>query len=237
LKEGNGSLAAPQESTVPDIAERLFKLFVGNERRHVKNFGPAVRDNAKFKWILDVKTHEGPATPALWRQHLDGSYILSTIPLLDDNTCWFGCIDGDDYETNLVELCGRIDDWKLPLIPVRSKSGGPHLLMFCKEPISAERVIPVLHYLAKKLGLKKYEIFPSSAKVDAEYGENTRAISMPYGPTFGEFKLYDQPGLLPRGGAMSLNQFVDKAEAARITANELSELLPKESSSNGAIPR
>ena len=201
-------------------------MFIGNERRHIRNDGPPVEDKAKFKWELNVTTRDGPATPALWRQHLVGAYILSIIPLLDNNTCWCGCIDGDDYDTNIIELCNKINDWKLPLIPVRSKSGGPHLLMVCKEPVSAELIRKVLHYLAQKLGLKKYEIFPSSDKV--EPGEFSRGIAMPYGPTWD--KTYEQTGLYPRGGAMTQNQFVDKAEATRITAKELQELLPKEPS-------
>jgi hypothetical protein len=213
---------------VPDIAERLFELFIGNDRRYIRNDGPPNWNSTKQKWELNVTTRDEPVTPALWRQHLVGAYILSVIPLLDDNTCWFGCIDGDDYETNIIELCHKIDDWKLPLILVRSKSGGPHLFLFCKEPVRAAQLIKVLHYLAKKLGLKKYEIFPSSATV--EPGKFSRGIAMPYGPTWD--KTEEQTGMHGHGGALTQNQFVDKAEAARITARELSELLPRESSSS-----
>jgi hypothetical protein len=222
---------SPESAQVPDIAERLFKLFVGNERRHIKNYGPPVWDKDKNKWVLNVTTHDGSATPKLWRQHLDNSFILSTIPLLDDGTCWFACIDVDEYDINTVEICVRIYDWKLPLIPVRSKSGGLHLFIFFKEPISAERVIPALYYLAQKLGLKKYEIFPTRAKV--EPGEFSRGISMPYGPTWD--KVSSQNGMLAAGGAMSQNEFVEHAEASRITASELPEA-PKASSSTPKIP-
>jgi hypothetical protein len=45
------------------VAEQLFNLFVGNERRHIKNCGPPVRDpKIDKKYKLDVKTHDGSAT-------------------------------------------------------------------------------------------------------------------------------------------------------------------------------
>ena len=106
----------------PEVAERLSYLFVGNERRHVKSSGLPVFDNAKNKWTLTSTTHDGPATVDHWQQHLDHKFILSIIPLLDNGTCWFACIDADEYEIDYVEICERIDRLKLPLIAVVSKS-------------------------------------------------------------------------------------------------------------------
>jgi len=70
-----------------NTAERLSKLFVGNEHRHVKNFGPPVWDEDKAKvetqnhngrWTCDLNALE-PASlslihfvgyPALKRRHV-----------------------------------------------------------------------------------------------------------------------------------------------------------------------
>ena len=217
---------------VPDIAERLSKLFAGNERRHVKNFGPPVKNEVKNKWELDVKTLDGPATVAHWREHLNGSskYILSTIPLLDNGTCWFACIDADEYDLDYIEICHRITREKFPLLPMVSKSAGLHLCIFFKEPANAELVISSLKYMAARLGLKKFEIFPTSAKVDAEQGKNTRAVSMPYGPTWD--LLAPQNLLTGHGNAQLLEDCLSSIELTRITANELPEM-PTDSKSNG----
>src|SRR5262245_11618750 len=53
-----------------NTAERLSKLFVGNNQRHVKNFGPPVWHEEKHKWKLQTTTDDGPATLAHWSQHL-----------------------------------------------------------------------------------------------------------------------------------------------------------------------
>jgi hypothetical protein len=165
---------------VPSVAERLHNLSVGNERRHVKSFGPPFRDPKKpDKWKLKVGTYDEPATLALWQQHLRGEFILSIVPLLDNGTCWFACIDADEYDLSYVEICERIRDLQFPLFPFVSKSGGLHLVVFFKEPVRAELVISALKYMAVRLGLKNFEVFPSSATV--KEGENTRAVAMPYG--------------------------------------------------------
>jgi hypothetical protein len=83
-----------------DSAERLFKLFTGNEHRHVKNYGLPVWNEEKKKWELKVSTIPEPVTLKDWNTHLypSSQYILSVIPLLENGTCWFACIDYDRYE-------------------------------------------------------------------------------------------------------------------------------------------
>jgi hypothetical protein len=211
------------ENTTSGIAERFNNLFIGNERRHVKNFGPPTQDTKKQKWCLDVRTHSGPATLSHWQDHFSQKYILSVIPLLDDGTCWFACIDVDDYSINQIEICERAS--KLPLHPARSKSGGLHLFVFFKEPVPADKVIPALRVWAGMLGLTKYEIFPSSAQADPEH--NTRAISMPYGATWNE--LYEQAFSTAIGGSELPEDAAHDFDKWRITADEL----PVPQQSNG----
>jgi len=207
-----------------NTAERLSKLFVGNEHRHVKNFGPPVWDEEKQKWKLKTTTDDGPATLTHWSQHLYRSYILSVIPLLSDGTCWFACIDYDKYELDYIKICHDIAASKFPLLPVISKSGGLHLFVFFKEPVKAELVIPALHYMAARLGFEKkdYEVFPTSAGED----KFSRAISMPYGNMFDV--LPEQSALAGHGNRQLLETCLYLAEKMRITAAELPEI-PKES--------
>src|SRR6516165_531555 len=49
-----------------DSAERLFKLFAGNEHRHVKNYGPPAWNEEKKKWELKVTTIHEPVTLRDW---------------------------------------------------------------------------------------------------------------------------------------------------------------------------
>jgi hypothetical protein len=215
-------------------AERLLNLFVGNERRHVTGSGPAVRHNDKNKWTLTVTTHDGPATSDHWQQHLDHKFILSIIPLLDNGTCGFACVDADEYDISYIEICERIDRLKLPFIAVASKSGGLHLFVFFKEPVPAKLIIPILKYWASRLGLKKFEIFPTN---DGSSGNFSRAVAMPYGATWNA--LAEQNALNGIGNAMLLDAFL--ATVKPISADELPEI-PKESqqqqkvTANSAIP-
>jgi hypothetical protein len=208
---------------VPGVAERLYNLFTGNERRHVKCFGPPVKSKSKKgedKWKLDVKTHDGPATLALWQAHLSGEFILSIIPLLDDGKCWFAVLDADEYDLDYIEICHRIADNKFPLRPFVSKSCGLHLFVVFKEPVEAARVIPALRYMAQRLGLKDFEIFPSSAEVEA--GGNTRAVAMPYGAQWDV--LPEQSLLTGHGNRQLLEDCLFVIERARITADQLPEV-------------
>jgi AAA domain len=213
-----------------NAAERLFDLFVGNERRHVINTGPPFRPpktgNGKedpYKWKLHSLTVEGPASVEHWNNHLNGDYILSVIPLLDDGTCALACIDADEYDLDYIEICERINRWKLPFIAVVSKSTGLHIFVFFKEPVPAKLIIPILRYWASRLRLKKFEIFPTN---DGTSGEFSRAIAMPYGATWDV--LPEQSARNEGGNAMLLDTFLSVAEQKKITADDLPKP-PKES--------
>ena len=197
-------------------AERLFDLFVGNERRHVISSGLPVFDKAKNKWSLTVTTKDEPATVDHWQQHLDHRYILSIIPLLDNGACWFGCIDVDEYDTSYVDVCDRIDRLKLPLLPCVSKSTGLHIFAFFQKPVPAELVRPALRTWATQLRLKEFEIFPTN---DGTSGEFSRAIAMPYGATWNV--LPEQNALNGLGNAILLDTFLSAVK--KITADDLSE--------------
>ena len=205
----------------PSTAERLLHLFAGNERRHVTSSGLPVFDKAKNKWSLTSTTHDGPATLDHWRQHLDHKFILSIIPLLDNGTCGFACVDADEYDISYIEISERIDRLKLPFIAVASKSGGLHLFVFFKEPVPAKLIVPVLKYWATRLGLKKFEIFPTN---DGSSGNFSRAVAMPYGATWNA--LAEQNALNGIGNAMLLDAFLTTVKP--ISADELPEI-PKES--------
>ena len=73
-------------------------------------------------------------TDKLWEDHLAGTPpALGIIPIREDNSCCWGCIDIDVYNLKHHSLIKTIRNLKLPLIVCRSKSGGAHIFLFTKE--------------------------------------------------------------------------------------------------------
>jgi hypothetical protein len=64
----------------------------------------------------------GNVTDDLWENHLKGEGpALGIIPITENNTCRWGCIDIDEYNFNHLVLITNIRKLKLPLIVCRSK--------------------------------------------------------------------------------------------------------------------
>ena len=78
-------------------------------------------------------------------------------PCRIDKTAQFGCIDIDppDYGSFKVEhYLALFQQYKLPLVPILSKSGGLHCYIFLKEPIPTIDLIEALKSFLLPLGLK-----------------------------------------------------------------------------------
>ena len=77
----------------------------------------------------------------LWEAHLSGvGPSLGIIPIRADNTAKWGCIDIDTYPIDYKKIINSIRNLQLPLVPCRSKSGGMHIFLFLKNPVSARLV-------------------------------------------------------------------------------------------------
>jgi hypothetical protein len=119
----------------------MFSRFRGLDRAH-GHYTPA-KGKKPGSDKLDGKaaTLQKPLTLALFQQHIAGAYGLGVIPVTDDATCCWGAIDIDRYSgLDFAAVEVQITRLSLPLIPVRSKSGGVHLYLFCSVPIRAELV-------------------------------------------------------------------------------------------------
>jgi hypothetical protein len=200
-------------------AQRFCELFPGSERGHGTH-GEPVRDGDKWAIKTTAKTFPGPATAALWERHLAGERPLGVIPVRGDSTCGWGSIDVDRYddEAELVEIINRVAEAKQPLVPCRSKSGGLHLFLFLTEAAPAGDVQTILREIAARLGLGGCEIFPKQEAITAGRGEVGNWMVMPYfGGTFGG-KLTQQVGVTRAGEDVPVADFLDTAEAARVTA-------------------
>ena len=117
----------------------------------------------------------------LWEKHLQGEGpALGIIPITEDNTCRWGCIDIDEYNFDHSKLIQSIRTFNFPLIVCRSKSGGAHVFLFTKEFISAALMQRTLKKFAKVLGYEGSEIFPKQTEILVERGDTGNFLNLPY---------------------------------------------------------
>jgi hypothetical protein len=123
----------------------------------------------------------GNVTDDLWENHLKGEGpALGIIPITENNTCRWGCIDIDKYNFDHALLVSNIRKLKLPLIVCRSKSGGAHVFLFTKEFIPAFLMQGTLKKISKILGYEGCEIFPKQTEILVERGDTGNFLNLPY---------------------------------------------------------
>lgn len=122
-----------------------------------------------------------PPGDDLWEKHLKGvEPSLGIIPIRSDNTCTWGCIDIDQYPLDHKALIKKIRRLELPLIVFRSKSGGAHAFMFCRDPISAADMQKNLKLFSSYLGYSGCEIFPKQTEILVDRGDTGNFLNLPY---------------------------------------------------------
>ena len=117
----------------------------------------------------------------LWTEHLNGNGpSLGIIPIMADNTVRWGCIDIDTYPIDYKKIINSIRNLQLPLVPCRSKSGGMHIFLFFKNPVSARLVREKLREVASGLGYSAVEVFPKQSTILIEKGDLGNFLNLPY---------------------------------------------------------
>ena len=197
--------------------QRFLELFLGCNGAHgqsqVLNRHRHGKTQAKYEIIRE------PLTLDLIQDHFDGKRGVGSIPIDEQNKCRFGCLDVDDYNLDLVALYKKVERMKLPLVTCRSKSGGAHLFLFLTEFISAADMRDKLAEFASALGFGNCEIFPKQEEVIVERGDVGNFINLPYHNS----KYTTRYALASDGEALSLEDFLDRAESLRQSAKELAE--------------
>ena len=148
----------------------FFNLFEGDPNQYITSTLIGVEDQ-RGKKEADYKTIHQPVTPEIWLEHLQGKTKIGIRPEKGDIGKW-GCIDVDpenykDYsQKKYVDI---LKDYKLPLVPVKSKSGGLHLFLFLKDWSEIKDVKKILNKWNDTFFMSK-EVFPGLNK----------AVTMPY---------------------------------------------------------
>ena len=69
---------------------------------------------------------------------------LVYLPIDSEDKCKFAVIDIDVYGGKLKKIVQALYDSMLPIVPVRSKSGGLHIYFMFKKAVSAKSVRRIL---------------------------------------------------------------------------------------------
>tara|TARA_R100000234_G_scaffold46829_1_gene27993 strand:- start:14798 stop:16303 length:1506 start_codon:yes stop_codon:yes gene_type:complete len=213
------------------MEERFNSLFSGLKRAH----GTYEIKDSRVDGKLTGKavTVREAVTMAHWKNHLNGTKGLGIIPINDDSNVKFGAIDVDEYkDLDLVALATRLKDLDLPLVPCRSKSGGVHLYLFCREWVPAKLMKHKLEEISAALGFGGSEVFPKQIQILAERGDVGGWINMPYFNS-DDSKRYAISG---EGAKLKAVKFLDIAESLRLGLKELKSLKVKSNDSLNEAP-
>ena len=156
--------------------------------------------------------------------HLNGKKSIGIQPCNDEGMARFGAIDIDskDYKDfSVKKYLDIIKNDDLPLIPVKSKSGGLHLYLFLKEPVKTLIIKKFLESLLFTLKLPlRTEIYPKQT----ELGKDSEGkfidgnfINLPY------YNKAERISINFDGKEFTFEQFVKVIEANLKTVSELEE--------------
>ena len=202
-----------------EISERLHKIFHGSGRAHgsfvVENNFLGQKKQGKAKTIKTIG-----AGIRHWQDHLNGVIGLGIIPIDEENCVKWGAIDIDIYSLNLEKLVLKIEEFKLPLVVCRSKSGGAHVFCFLKEKAPAADMQDKLREISAGLGYGGVEIFPKQREILVERGDIGSWLNMPYFEGNESLRY----GFDSNGEALSLENFINFIEQRCIAHEELVKL-------------
>ena len=154
--------------------------FCNIERGYKDESGKIKFDPKDYGWAKKEITDQD------YEDHLTGKKSIGINPCDDEGTSIFGAIDIDpkSYTNfNLKKYLEIITEKNLPVIPVKSKSGGLHLYVFTKEKIKASEIREFLEKLLFIFGLpSNTEIYPKQTSLDSSDGKRPSGnfINLPY---------------------------------------------------------
>jgi hypothetical protein len=200
-----------------NLYEDFASLFAGN----LRSFGQWDPDNG------NMSTEKLEVNIANYNNHLNGIQGLGIVPITDGGTVHFGCIDvdnhgkgGDGKDLDLVAIAAAVENFRLPLVVTRSKSGGAHLYLFGSEPLPAKLVIRLLNSWRDMLAFPNHvDIFPKQDSVVTKSGEKSLGnwINLPY---FDAEKTV-RYGVNNLGERLDFELFISLAQGKKVTVEQL----------------
>jgi hypothetical protein len=174
----------------------------------------------------DYRWNFEPFTDQIFIDHLSGAKSVGIQPTNENSEVKFALIDVDpnnyvNYDKKF--FIDKIQEFKLPLIPIESKSGGLHLFIFMKEFVSAALLVSFLKNLLPLFDLKPdCEIFPKQTQLtkDTETGELRpgQFINLPY------YKKTERQALNLDGTPFTFEQFIPLVESNLVDPDQLNAI-------------
>lgn len=191
------------------FAERFFNIYRGLDRARGKN-KTSTKIDSKGKRESVNQTLHATYNVECWEKHLAGSEGLGVIPINDDAMCVWGAIDVDIYPLNLIELEQKVKALNLPLIVVRTKSGGAHLTAFWKDWQPCSEVRAKMAEASFALELGEREFYPKQVRL-ANKTDIGNWLNMPYfcGDDTERYAIKD-------GKQLSAYEFLDYVESLQM---------------------
>ena len=201
----------------------FIKIFAGLDRAHgVTYVDRKGADGQKIKGKSFVQREF--VTNEMWENHLKGiEPSLGIIPITDDNTCKWGCIDIDSYAGfDHKKLIDKIKNLQLPLLVFRSKSGGAHVFCFTTVPVEAKLMRDKLISVSAVLGYGGSEVFPKQVELKSK-DDTGNFLNLPY---FNGNKT-TRYCFNENGEAVNLERFYLLYNLYKITPDQLEQLKVK----------
>jgi hypothetical protein len=213
------------------MIKRYIKIFDGyrmaygtaelkNAKVDPEKGGKLVIPKGDYGWTYQELTDD------VYKRHLEGTLSIGVQPCNENSEAKFGVIDIDpkDYVGfDRQYIIEKIQEYKLPLVPVLSKSGGLHLYLFMNEFVLATLIVSFLSNLLSLFKLKSNnEIFPKQTQLtkDPETGKTNVGffINLPY------FKKTERLAINLDGTTFTLEQFIEVAEANMVNVEDLKNI-------------
>ena len=211
------------------MLEEYVKLFSGYDGDFgIADMSKAKLDSERNKLKPDYEWSGRPITTVDYKNHLEGKISIGIQPCRLDKMAQFACIDIDpkNYsEFKIKNYLTKFEQYKLPLVPLLSKSGGLHCYIFLKEPIPAADIIEAVKAFLLPLELKpNTEIFPKQKELKEDDKGNIKPgnfINLPYYNN-GNTTRY---AVDKNNSKLSLEQFIKLANESKITKERLDALV------------
>lgn len=201
-----------------DLAQEFFNLYRGLPRAH-GTYTVGKLNTAKGKFDGVAQTVLEPVTIEKWRAHLEGRQGIGIIPIRDDATVRWGAIDVDVYPLDLNELYSKVVRFDLPVVVLRTKSGGAHLTCFSSEDVPAKMMRSKMMEMAVALGYPGVEIYPKQVQLASERDVGNW-LNMPY---FDAEKTVRYA--IHSGRQLTAAEFVKYAKHLTVTREQLENLV------------
>ena len=201
-----------------DLAVEFQALYAGLPRAHGR-YTLGKMNQAKGKQEGRAETVLEPTTQKKWQDHLDGKQGLGIIPIRDDATVRWGAIDIDVYPLDINVLFAKVIRLDLPVVVLRTKSGGAHVTCFASEDVSASLMRSRMMEMAVALGYPGVEIYPKQVSLASERDVGNW-LNMPY---FDSTKTLRYA--VYKGRSLTAEEFVRYAKHVQVTEEQLENLV------------